>query len=325
MHSPQFSSGQRAANMRHLRTFFAIVLSAAFCGSGAASTLTLVIANHSVDVAAAADHPRELLRVVWVDEPLYADVSLDVYQIPSMRSTTEHYRGLAQLARSNRWTDDLRWTLARNDTGATVSLPMPRILRSSRRVRGPEAPAPADRDTAVAMTSLFARFDFGSVPAGDYRMSVNAAGLTSTYLFSIRTGAEPGLRDAYLREKAAKTRDYAEFRRLELERFERDPSRLDAALELIDRSVVEGTPAEVTADFDRAITGYESRRSSFAPAERAKIDAFIADLRTARAAVPEILRHRQEWLVARDPYTSVYSIRSRATNQVLRVLKAAAQ
>jgi hypothetical protein len=53
-------------NMRHLRTFFAIAICAAFCGSGAASTLTLVIANHSVDVAAAADHPRELLRVVWL-------------------------------------------------------------------------------------------------------------------------------------------------------------------------------------------------------------------------------------------------------------------
>jgi len=311
--------------MRHLRTFFAIAICAAFCGSGAASTLTLVIANHSVDVAAAADRPRELLRVVWLDERLYADVSLDVYQIPSMRSTTEHYRGLAQFARSNRWADELRWTLARSDTNATVSLPMPRILRSTRRVRGPEAPAAADRDTAVAMTSLFARFDFGSVPAGDYRMSVNAAGLTSTYLFSVRTGAEPGLRDAYLREKAAKARDYTQFRRLELERFERDPSRLDAALELIDRSVVEGSPAEVTADFDRAIAGYELRRGSFAPAERAKIDAFVADLRTARAAVPEILRHREEWLVARDPYTSVYSIRSRATNQVLRVLKAATQ
>lgn len=281
--------------MRHVRTFLAIALCAAACVSGTASTLTLVVTNHSVDVAATAERPRELLRVVWLDERLYADVSLDVYQIPSMHS--------------NPWADDLRWTLARSDTNATVSLPMPRIVRSTRRVRGPDA----------------ARFDFGSIPAGDYRMSVSAAGLTSTDLFSVRTGAEPGLRDAYLREKAAKTRDYSEFRRLELERFERDPSRLDAALELIDRSVIEGTPAEVTADFDRAIAGYESRRGSFAPAERAKIGAFIADLRAARAAVPEILQHRGEWLVARDPYTSVYSVRSRATNQVLRVLKAATQ
>src|SRR5207244_11266007 len=118
------------------------------------SPLTLFLANQSVEVAAAADRSRELLRVVWLDERLLADVSLDVYQIPSMRSTTEHYRGLVQFARSNRWADELRWTLARSDTNATVSLPMLRILRFTRRVRGPEAPAAADRDTAVAMTSL---------------------------------------------------------------------------------------------------------------------------------------------------------------------------
>jgi hypothetical protein len=312
--------------MRHFGIFFILALCAAALRSNSvASTLTLVVANHSIDVAAVPNHPRELLRVVWLDERLYADVSLDVYQIPSMRSTAEHYRELVQLARSNRWTDDLRWTLARRDTNAAVSLPMPRILRSTRRLRGREAQAPADRDTAVEMTSLFARLDFGSLPAGDYRISVNAAGLTSTYLFTVRTGTEPELRDSYLREKAAKIRDYVEFRRLELERFERDPSRLDAALELIDRSVVEGTPAEVTADFDRAIAGYESRRGSFAPAEGAKVDAYIADLRAARAALPEILQHRQDWLVARDPYTSIYSIRSRATNRVLRELKATTQ
>lgn len=142
---------------------------------------------------------------------------------------------------------------------------------------------------------------------------MNAAGLTSRYLFAVRTGTELELRDAYLREKATETRDYAEFRRLELERFGRDSSRLDAALELIDRSVVEGTLAEVTADFDRAIAGYEARRGSFRAAEGVKVDAYIADLRTARAAVTDILQHRQEWTVARDTRASTASARAPLT------------
>ena len=67
----------------------------------------------------------------------------------------------------------------------------------------------------------------------------------------------------------------------------------------------------------------ELARRSGAIAHSHGYHADLVSLRAARAALPEILQHRQDWLVARDPYTSVYSIRSRATNHVLRVLHAA--
>jgi hypothetical protein len=264
-----------------------------------------------------------LLRALWTDERLVADVHLDVYQLPQMRSTTEHYDELRKVASRSRWLDAFTWTLARRDTGTPVAIGMSRVVQSARRQRGPGAEMPADRDTAVAMTTLTARLDFGAIPAGDYRLTVAVAGLASSFEFSARSGAEPEVRDEYLRDKASKTRDYSEFRRIELDRYARDPSRIDALLDLIDRSVQEGTLGEVRADFDRAIAAYDARRQSFEPKVAAKVDAYVRDLRVARDALPEYFQHKAEWAISRDPYTSVYSIRSRATSQVLRVLHAA--
>jgi len=87
--------------------------------------------------------------------------------------------------------------------------------------------------------------------------------------------------------------------------------------------VQEGTLGEVRGDFDRAITAYDARRQSFEPKVAGRVDAYVRDLRVARDALPEYFQHKTEWSISRDPYTSVYSIRSRATNQVLRVLHAA--
>jgi hypothetical protein len=310
--------------MRHAFRFLLTALGAAWCGAAGASTLTLTVPHHMVVTHSVdASSPTSLLRAVWTDERLVADVHLDVYQLPQMRSTAEHYDELRKVASRSRWLDAFTWTLARRDAGAPVALGMPRVIQIVRRQRGPSAETPADRDTAVAMTTLTGRLDFGAIPAGDYRFTVRVAGLASSFDFSARTGAEPEVRDEYLRDKASKTSDYAEFRRIELERYERDPSRIDALLDLIDRSVQEGTLSETRADFDRTIAAYGARRQSFEPKVAAKVDAYVRDLRVARDALPEYFQHKTEWSISRDPYTSVYSIRSRATSQVLRVLHAA--
>ena len=299
--------------MRHSLRLLAAVLVLGVCATAGASKLTLSLPHHMVathsDAASTA-----LLRTLWTDERLVADVQLDVYQLPQMRSTTEHYTELKKLAASSRWLDEVTWSLTARETGAPVSIGMPRVVTSARRQRG---------DTSVPMTTLTARLDFSAIPAGDYRLTVNAGGLTSSFDFGVRTGAEPEVRDEFLRDKASKTRDYSEFRRLQLQRYERDPSRIDALLAVIDRSLTEGTQAEVHADFDRAIAAYEARRQSYAPDVAAKVAAYLRDLRIARDAVPEYFQHRADWTIARDPYTSIYSIRSRATNQVLRVLRTA--
>jgi hypothetical protein len=310
--------------MRHALRFLIIALGAALCGTVGASTLTLTVPNHMVVVhSEGAPSSTSVLRALWTDERLVAEVHLDVYQLPQMRSTTQHYDELRRVASRPHWLDAFTWTLVRRDTGTAVALGMPRVIQSVRRQRGPDAESSKDRDTVVAMTTLTARFDFGAIPAGDYRLTVQVAGLASSFDFSERSGAEPEVRDEYLRDRASKTRDYAEFRRIELERYERDPSRIDALLNLVDRSLQEGTAAEARADFDRAIAAYEARRQSFEPKVAAKVDAYVRDLRVARDAVPEYFQHKTEWSISRDPYTSVYSIRSRATSQVLRVLRAA--
>jgi hypothetical protein len=296
----------------------AIVLSVA----ASASTLTLSVNHHSVAINPADRQASTLLRSVWADEHLLADVQLDVYQLPGMRSTAEHYADLRKLAADARWIDRLRWSLTRRDTDAPAALAVPRIARTARRERGPQAEAPSDRDTRVAMTTLAARFDFGVLPVGDYRLSVSGGGLSASFDFSVCTGAEPEVRDDYLRDQASKTNDYAEFRRLEMERYERDHSRIDALFDLVDRSLQQGTPAEASADFDRAITAYEARRQTFTPDVGAKAAAYIRDLRVARDALPEYFQRKAEWTMAREPYSGIYSIRSRATNEVVRVLRA---
>lgn len=308
--------------MRHSLRFLAAVLGIAVCATAAASKLTLSLPHHMVAIHREAGSSPTLLRTLWTDERLVADIQLDVYQLPQMGSTTEHYAELRKLTATSRWLDDFTWTLTVRETGAPVALGIPRVITSARRQRGPGAQSARDRDTAVPMTTLTARLDFGAVPAGDYRLSVRAGGLTSSFAFGIRSGAEPEVRDEYLRDKATKAHDYGVFRRLQLERYERDPSRIDALLAVIDRSLIEGTPAEVRADFDRAINAYEARRLSFAPNVAPRVDAYVRHLRVARDALPEYFQHKADWVIARDPYTSVYSIRSRANNQVLRVLRA---
>jgi hypothetical protein len=304
--------------------FLIIVIGLGLCETAGASTLTLTVPHHVVVVhSSGTPSSTTLLRALWTDERLVADVHLDVYQLPQMRSTTEHYDELRKVASRSHWLDAFTWTLARRDAGTPVAIGMPQVVRRARRQHGPGAELPADRDAAVVMTTLTARLDFGAIPAGDYRLTAAVGGLTSSFEFSARSGVEAEVRDEYLRDKASKTRDYAEFRRIELDRYEYDPARIDALLDLIDRSVQEGTLAEARADFDRAIAAYDARRDSFEPKVAAKVAAYVRDLRVARDALPEYFQHKTEWSISRDPYTSVYSIRSRATSQVLRVLRAA--
>ena len=206
----------------------------------------------------------------------------------------EHAVANVRVTGSPRQIDEVQWTLVRRD-----------------------------RRTPVAVvTTLTARLDFGLLAVGDYRLTADAGGLTSSFEFSVRTGAEPELRSEYLRERAAATRDYRELRRLELERFAVNPSRLDALLNIIDRSLQEGSASEMRDDFDRAIHAYESRRPTFATETLPKIDAYIRDLRVARDALPDYIRHRNEWSMVRDPCTSVYTIVGRGDRKVIRVLHA---
>lgn len=296
-------------------TYLSVVLGfALFAATTSGSTLT-ISARH--DVLVAEDETKRQLRVLFADEPLLADVTLNVYVLDQLPSTRAHYDDLRMLTGRD-WFDALSWSLERSD-GSEVDLPVAKVLSRSARQRGPAADRAADRDTAVPMTTYRARVDFGHVPVGDYTLSAAVRGLSSTFRFAVRTGSEPGLQDHYLRLKALRTRDYGEFRRLQLMRLRRNPTRLDALYDLIDRALVQGTLEECKAYFDRAIAAAEQRRQPISdPTVRAEADAAIGQLREVQRTLPEVFANRTGWVMARDTRDGHFSMRNRATGAVIR-------
>ncbi len=107
--------------MRLVGGFGAIALSTALCAGARASALTLVVPNQLVVVYPSAGQPQIALRAIWSDERLVADLDLDVYQVPKMKSTTQHYVELSKMSSKPRWIDDITWKLVRRDTGAPIS------------------------------------------------------------------------------------------------------------------------------------------------------------------------------------------------------------
>ena len=238
-----------------------------------------------------------------------------------MPSSKAHYDDLRRLTPVS-WLASLKVTLTTPDS-RPVPLPPPMILSRNVRTRGPAAKQPADRDTAVDMTSYRAALSFGSVPPGDYILKAQIAGLTSAFPFAVRTGSEAQFRDHYLRIHAGRTADYATFRRLQLERLDRDPARLDALYDLIDRALVNGSLAETTGYFDRAITAANlALQKATDPNSKAHIQNGIFDLRQVRSALPEYFSKRNVWTLTRDMKDGHYSIRDRASGTVVRDFKA---
>jgi len=290
-----------------------------------ASTLNVVVPNHLVMVKGESERSAIALRAVWQDERVIANVDLDIFELSEMPSTKKDYDALRAFASTPRWTDEFSWKCVRRDTRQGAIGVTPKVLRAIRRERGPNAPLPADRDTAVLTTTLSATFDIGLLPVGDYSLTVTAASLSSSFEFSVRGVLDPETRDEYLRDKGTKTREYAAFRKIQLERFERNPAALDALLDLLDRTLQEGTPEEMATDFDRVIAAYRVRRGTFSPSAVSRVDSYIRDLETARNALPRYIAHREEWTMTRDTPTNAYAIRSRSTNQLLEELRGASR
>ena len=304
----------RTTRMFNVTRFIAGLLLAAAAITASASSLTI---SPRHDVLVTDDAKRQQLRVLFADEPLLADVVLNVYVLEQLPSTRTHYTELQKLTQED-WLDSLKWSLVTAE-GREIALPRPVTLTSSTRRRGPDASSTADRDAAVPTTTYRARLSFGSVPAGDYVLQASAAGLTSRFPFVVRTGSEPNLRDHYLRLKALRTRDYAEFRKLELERLERNPARIAALYELIDRALLEGTAEETRSYFDRAIAAAEKARvANNEPKTAKQIDAGIRQLRAARGALSQYYANRATWTMSRDTKSGQYVIRDRRNKAVIR-------
>lgn len=300
--------------MHNLARAFAILLFVPLVQQSSASSLTV---NVKHDVVVVQGERRQQFRVLFAEDELVADITLNVYVLEQFPSSKAHDSELRNL-QDKSWLDSVQWQLQAAD-GRPTELPSPVILAKSVRSRGPSAARPADRDTTVPMTTYHAGLAFGSIPPGDYVLQASIGGLSSRFPFVVRTGSEEGFTDHYLRLKAMRTRDYATFRRLQLTRLESNPARLDALYDLIDRALVQGTLAETNSYFDRAIAAAEAGVSSIAePARKRNVQEGVAQLRAVQRTLPDYYQNRGRWVMARDTKDGHYSIRSRASGDVIR-------
>jgi hypothetical protein len=285
------------------------------------STLQLSIEHHIA--VASIGGKQAVLRTVFTDEPIIANVLLDVYALSQMPSTSVHLSDLQKLTRKD-WWQHLQWDI-RTPAGAPVAA-HPRLRSSSVRERGPNVRNAADRDASVPCTSYRAAFDFGRLAPGNYTIRVAINGLDAPpFPFAVRSGSEPEVRDVYLQEKARNSRDWAEFKALELERVRLDPTKAAAFVELAQRSLEFGTLAETTDYFDRATKAMEQNIKEWAkvnPLDTKKqvpaVENTVTQMRALQRVLPEYFANRSQWRVSLDPATSHYVIIARDNGRVVR-------
>lgn len=287
-------------------------LAVLFVVTANASTLELSFEHHAAVVT--EGQKRIPLRVRFIDERLIASVKLDVYALPQKPSTHAYLHELQRLSEQT-WWQKLDWRI-RDTQGGTRAVHA-QLMKASRRER---------TDTTVPTVSYRADFDLGVLPSGDYTVQVAMEGLESgRFPLAVRTGREPEVRDVYLLEKARKSRDWSEFKSLQLERVRLDPTKAGALLELAHRSLEFGTLDETHAYFDRAATTMERNIAEWAkvnPADAKRqahgVDDAVRQIRALQRVLPDYFAHRATWRVAIETGTGRYVIRTRRTNEVVR-------
>lgn len=281
-----------------------------------ASTIVLTTEHHYV-----ARSDRSAMAVVFADERLIANVKLDVYELPQMRSTSLHYAELAKLSERT-WLNALQWNLTDSE-GHEIALPQPVVVRSGVRHRGPNAARATDRDTTVECTTYEARLDFGRVPSGDAILRVAVDGLDSSFPVAVRSGQEPEVRDAYLETKAAKATSFKEYRDLQMERYRNDPTRIEPIFNALDRALLSGSIDDARTLLSLGIDRMEARRKVSAPSEAAFFEKRLRELRQVEQILPGYFAHRSEWILARDMQKGGFVLKDRASGTVLKDLSAA--
>ena len=297
---------------------FAMILVAV---SAMSSTLTLSIEHH-IAVANVAGK-QTVLRTVFTEEQVIADVKLNVYALPQMPSTGAHLEELQRLSPKT-WWQVLRWDI-RDAAGNRLAI-QPRLTSASFRDRGPNAANAADRDTAVACRTYDGAFDMSGLAPGDYTVQVRVDGVESPrFPLAVRTGQEREVRDVYLQEKARKARAWAEFKSIETERVRLDPTKAAALFELAQRSLEFGTLEETTDYVDRAAKMMEQNLKDWArvnPSDAKKqsagVENTVTQLRALQRVLPDYFAHRAQWRITIDGTTGQYVITARDTNHVLR-------
>jgi hypothetical protein len=279
--------------------------------SSVSSDLVITTENHGV--------PRRenSLYVVFLGERLVANVKLDVFFIAEMPSSKLRYDELSKLTQST-WIGALRWSFV-DANGHKVPLPLPRILHNTVRHRGPNAALPSDRDATVDCTTFQGQIDFGPVPAGDYTLRVSIGDLQSFFPVAARTGDEPDARDAYLEMKAGRASTFAEFRDIQMERYHNDSTHIEPVFLALDRALFEGPIEDVRKLLAIGIQKIDERhRAATDPAQARFFEAYLRELRSVEAALPEYFSHRTEWVMVSDFAEGGYVIRDRRSRAIVR-------
>lgn len=291
-------------------------------GSTFGSTLRVAVEHH-ISSTGPFGSPK-VMRSVFAEETLTAEIHLDIYAVPQLPSSSE---GLAELRAlpDEGWWKALEWHIVDTATGRELPKQPWKLVRSSVEKRGPWA---GDTSTVVDWRTLSARFALpaGALPPGDYSVAVSMSGLVSAlFPFAVRTGEEADVRDAYLATLASRAGDFPTYRRLQLERAQRDPMKAAALLQLAERSTEEGTLQETLEYYTRAIAAlrlpleqYGPRYPEWAKREATEIAERTAQVRAIQRVLPEYFQHRNEWQLVYDTPGRRWVIRSRKERQILR-------
>ena len=285
-----------------------------------ASTLRVSVEHHLSGYGPVS--AMKTIRATFTDEPLIADVRLDIYAVPQLASSSRHLDALRALPRDG-WWEKLDWQLVDRKSGRKVPSSRWQLISSGAEERGPST---GDHSKTVDVRTLHARFAGpGTLPPGDYELTVTVSGLTSPpFLFGVRTGREDDARDAYLAAKAARATDFQSYRALQLERVRHNPANAAAFLELAERSLEHGTLAETQRYYASAIEAMELllEQQAASPAwvrqQRAEWLPRAQRIRALQRELPEYFSHRHEWRVDQDPASGNYVIRSRRDQRVIR-------
>lgn len=289
-----------------------------------ASTLTVIV-DHRLATHGPLDAAKTV-RATFADEPLRADVRVDIYAVPQLPSSGAQLSELRALPKDG-WWKQLDWELVDLKTNREILATWAAVSTRSEE-RGPSS---GDKTKAVDIRSLIGRFELsGTIAPGEYKLTASIAGLRSQpFVFARRTGREDDVRDTYLAAKAARTRDFPAYRALQLARVKENPTNAVAYLELADRALEQGTLAETMQYFDGAITAMERLIGQFtrshpawAKEQRAAWEPRAARIRALQRELPEYFAHRKDWRVATDPATGNYVIRSRRDDRLIREVPA---
>jgi hypothetical protein len=299
-----------------MRSFFSLAL-LLIATAASASHITVSVTKTPVGSA----NGPQLLYVAFADEPLAVDVSVVIYSLPGRSSSALGIRELQSLD-AGAWWKGLIWTLTNNTTGRSRTIPPGTldVIRAS------------SNTVAINHTSQHrGTFRLDKLTAGDYNLEISLAGVTGRDSFAVRNGTEsPFIRDKYLERQAGRATDYAEFKKIQLQRLELLPKRADILLALAKRALDGGTLQETNDYYDLAIRLMEANKTNYArtssPASAAemqqRLTKVVTNIRALQAELPRYFARRAELAVVEEMVQGEmrFVLKERRSGKVVRVI-----